>query len=112
MDLPTSCTFETKGTFAEREREIGFLSEKMDFRMDFSFCYFFFSEEGGGFFGWDAVGFVQLFFLLWRHVGDRDTPTAMDCGEGLCHILTDPGKSPDRADRRDGCKLIQCKCLP
>lgn len=95
----------------ERERS-GFFRKRWIFGWIFPFVTFFFSEEGGGFFGWDAVGFVQLFFLLWRHIGDRDTLTAMDCGEGLCHILTDPGKSPDRADRRDGCKLIQCKCLP
>lgn len=101
-----------------RQREAGFPSEKMDFWMDFPFVFcfvlfcLFFSEEDGGFFGWDAMGFVQLFFLLWRHVSDRDTPTATDCGEGLCHIPMDPGKSPERTDRKDGCKLIQCKCLP
>lgn len=71
----------------------------MDFLLFLSFFNFFFflSEEDGGFFGWDAAGFAQL-FLLWRHVGDRDAPTAVDCGEGLCHIPMDPGKSPDRAE--------------
>lgn len=93
---------------SRREREKDRVSFGKDgFFLLFLFLKLFFLRRMEGF-----LDGMQFFFLLWRHGGDRDTPTALDCGEGLCHILMDPGKSPEGADRRDGCKLIQCKCLP